>query len=637
MVLKNFFEDALATVHYRKGLGSVKESMVKEGLRSKGQNYGIEVVKEGGEYRPVLRWKANAPRELLRVEFVLDRKIPGSWSFFKHGYQSWTVTRSYRPGEVPLRPRRPWFMPFVDPVGAIQDNLGNLPSGKAGDFASESFTMLKNYDTGECELAGVSGDFSDFVYFRALIDDDGIRQIRIIYDYENFRLSDGSGERALEPLWIDSGDEEALLETYFDGIRKKRSIRIPSGIPAGWCSWYYYFHNLKIDDILENLDVCRKKKLPLDYFQIDDGWQLNVGDWLEMKPDFDGKMAYLSDEIHRAGYKSGLWLAPLSATIASNIFKKNPKWFIRGGLPILTKGRAYAGFNPGWSGGFFFGLDVTNPEAMEYLRTVIHTAAREWGYDVLKLDFLYSGALAGSCADNSLTRAERLKSALNAIREEAGPETFILGCGMPIMQGIGIVDGNRIGGDVSPNWIEKDEKTWGGESHVGTRNSLRNTLTRAYMHRRLWLNDPDCLMIRDTDTELSESERKMLRDVICISNGMLILSDNLARVTEEKFVEIRQCIAFSKKLNRGKVYPLGVMDTPHPAYLLNTAGALLALNFGDENSVVPLDADQLSRIFKSNGIKMPRAFTAETGEKFTLRELSRGLALEARSSIILTF
>jgi len=637
MILKNFFEEAQATVYYKKGLGIEREPMVKEGLRSKGLNYGIEVIKNGREYQPILRWKANAPKDLQRVEFILDREIPGSWSFFKHGYQSWTATRSYRPGEVPLKPRRPWYLPFLDPVGAIQDNLNNLPSGKAGDYASESFTMLKNYEAGECEMAGVCGDFTDFVYFRALIDNKGIRRIRIIYDYENFRLPDGPGERRLEPLFIDSGDEEALFESYFEGIKKKHSVRIPSGIPAGWCSWYYYFHDLKIDDILENLDVCRKKKLRLDYFQIDDGWQLNVGDWLEMKPDFAGKMAYLAEEIHRAGYRAGLWLAPLSATIASNIFKKNPDWFIRGGLPVLTKGKSYAGFNPGWSGGFFFGLDVTNPGAMEYLRKVIRTAAGEWGYDVLKLDFLYSGALSGSCVNNSLTRAERMKMALGAIREEAGADTFILGCGIPIMQGIGIVDGNRIGEDVSPNWIEKDEKTWGGESHVGTRNALRNTLNRAYMHRRLWLNDPDCLMIRDTDTNLSESERKMLRDVICVSNGMLIISDNLSRVSEEKFAEIRECIAFSKTLNGGKVYPLGVMDTSHPTYLLNTAGALLALNFGDESSVVPLDAEQIARIFKSNGIKIPKAFIAETGERFGLRELAQGLALKARSSLVLTF
>jgi alpha-galactosidase len=637
MVFKNFFEDAHPTVYYKTGLGIARETMLKEGLRSKGLNFGIEIIKNGKEYQPVLRWKANAPKKLHRVEFVLDREIPGNWSFFKHGYQSWTVTRSYRPGEVPRRPRRPWYMPLLDPVGAIQDNLNNLPSGKAGEYASESFTVLKNYETGDCGLAGVCGDFTDFVYFRALIDNSSIKRISVIYDYENFHLPDGSGERLLEPLYIDSGDEEALFESYLEGIKKKHSVRVPVGVPAGWCSWYYYFHKLKIDDILENLDVCRKKKLQLDYFQIDDGWQLNVGDWLEMKPDFDGKMAFLAEEIHRAGYKAGLWLAPLSATIASNIFKKNPDWFIRGGLPVITKGRACAGFNPGWNGGFFFGLDVTNPDAMEYLRTVIRTVAREWGYDVLKLDFLYSAALSGLCADNSLNRAERMKRALAAIRDESGRETFILGCGMPIMQGIGIVDGNRIGEDVSPNWVEKDEKTWGGESHVGTRNALRNTLNRAYMHRRLWLNDPDCLMIRDTDTNLSLSERKMLKDVICVSNGMLIISDNLSRVSEEKFEEIRQCVAFSKELNGGKVYPLGVMDTSHPTYLLNTAGALLALNFGDEYSVVPLDTDQLLRIFGYNGMKMPKSFTAETGEKFTLRELSQGLALQARSSIILRF
>ncbi|MDZ7733693.1 MAG: hypothetical protein U5R31_11885 [Acidimicrobiia bacterium] len=34
-----------------------------------------------------------------------------------------------------------------------------------------------------------------------------------------------------------------------------------------------------------------------------------------------------------------------------------------------------------------------------------------------------------------------------------------------------------------------------------TLNAWRNTLGRSFMHRKLWANDPDCLMLRSSDTE----------------------------------------------------------------------------------------------------------------------------------------
>ena len=34
-------------------------------------------------------------------------------------------------------------------------------------------------------------------------------------------------------------------------------------------------------------------------------------------------------------------------------------------------------------------------------------------------------------------------------------------------------------------------------------NGWRNTLARSFLHRSLWLNDPDCVMLRRSATELS--------------------------------------------------------------------------------------------------------------------------------------
>ena len=46
-----------------------------------------------------------------------------------------------------------------------------------------------------------------------------------------------------------------------------------------------------------------------------------------------------------------------------------------------------------------------------------------------------------------------------------------------------------------------------------TRNAFVNTCTRSFMHRRLWSNDPDCVMLRTDDTQLDPAAaRRVGRD-----------------------------------------------------------------------------------------------------------------------------
>ena len=70
-------------------------------------------------------------------------------------------------------------------------------------------------------------------------------------------------------------------------------------------------------------------------------------------------------------------------------------------------------------------------------------------------------------------------------------------------------------------------------SAVSTLNALRNVLSRWWMHDSLWLNDPDCLMVRDTDTALTPDEVRTLATVIALSGGMVLDSDNLRKLSDE--------------------------------------------------------------------------------------------------------
>ena len=95
------------------------------------------------------------------------------------------------------------------------------------------------------------------------------------------------------------------------------------------------------------------------------------------------------------------------------------------------------------------------------------------------------------------------------MRAGAGPDAFLLGCGCPLGAAVGAVDGMRIGPDVAPAWAPDRASAIPGlePTAPATRNAVRNVLSRAWMHRRLWLNDPDCLMARTRETEPDSRRR----------------------------------------------------------------------------------------------------------------------------------
>ena len=99
-----------------------------------------------------------------------------------------------------------------------------------------------------------------------------------------------------------------------------------------------------------------------------------------------------------------------------------------------------------------------------------------------------------------------MRAGFDAVRRGAGDDAFLLGCGVPLSNVVGVVDGNRIGADVAPSWntVNFETAAPGYERALpATVHSWQNTLARSFMHRKLWLNDPDCLMLRQSETQMT--------------------------------------------------------------------------------------------------------------------------------------
>ncbi|HAV77801.1 MAG TPA: alpha-galactosidase, partial [Anaerolineae bacterium] len=209
-----------------------------------------------------------------------------------------------------------------------------------------------------------------------------------------------------------------------------------------------------------------------------------------------------------------LWLSPFIVTPDLKIFHEHNDWILRGedGKPVT------AGMN--WTGKTF-ALDVTHPEVLEWLDSIIRKVVG-WGYGYLKLDFLYAGALNGKRYKN-IPREVAYRNAAKVLRDAAG-DAYILACGAPIIPSLGLCDGIRSGPDVSPYWLNKPLSVWlNNPNDQSTQNAIRTSI------HRLWLKplvniDPDVLYFRSKHNSLKPHEIQLLQDLGTIT-GFKATSD----------------------------------------------------------------------------------------------------------------
>ncbi len=348
-----------------------------------------------------------------------------------------------------------------------------------------------------------------------------ITRLALVYDVDGLLLEPGQYV-ALPPVALREGhDPLALIERYAEDVASRMRARVPGRVPTGWCSWYYFYDRVSEADVLANLEAMARERHPADFVQVDDGYQSATGDWLTPNAKFPSGMAALAARIREAGYRPGLWLAPFVLHESSAALRDHPENVLRTPAGDVL-------FVDTWLGRCAV-LDCTHPAAEAWLRTVIRTVVREWGYTYLKLDACSFAARPASTVRYhrpGTTALANLRRGLEIIREEAGEETFLLGCTCHFGPAIGLVDAMRVGPDV--------KETWAAGPHPSVRHAMRLTLQRNWMHRRWWVNDPDCLIVRDTDTSLDEAEVRFLATAIALTGGMVVASDDLPRLPEHR-------------------------------------------------------------------------------------------------------
>ncbi|NIM92312.1 MAG: hypothetical protein GTO18_01170 [Anaerolineales bacterium] len=508
---------------------------------------------------------------------------------YTNGWQAWNYAGSLGLEDSFPRTR---LGPFTKPMRV---NKGTPVPRRKGLVASDMFAVIGDRVTSRGIVAGFLSQEQAFGSFEAWLRPTN-PAIRMWANLDEVQLDPGGSFKTDWAclMWVDLNDAEPYSD-YLEIVAYENSARREHQTPVGWCSWYHAFEDISQEHIERNLEwvQANEAQIPLQVIQIDDGYEENVGDWFNVKDTFPDGIASLSTSIRDSGFTPGIWIAPFLAKRKSEIGKKNKDWILRNQINLPV--------SPGfiWDS-FPYVFDVTHPGVLDHLRKVIHRIVHEMGFKYLKLDFLFAGALPGKHFNPRVTRAQSLSRALRVIREAAGEETTLLGCGCPLGSGIGVFDMMRINPDVSPRW---NPEYWGVEAfleqeegHPATRNAIVTAVNRFPLHRRWWVNDPDCLLIRSTDTNLTEEEVRTLATVVSMSGGSMFVSDDLPALTDERISWLNRIIP---PLPRAAIVR-DWFDSPRPSKLVmplqgvtGSWNLIAVLNWHDQAADSKVDLNEM--------------------------------------------
>src|SRR4051794_9362835 len=187
---------------------------------------------------------------------------PARARVYEHGWQSWSPTTAYRLADRPSRP-----------VSELR-RVGNYRPDRTAP--AEAFW-------GEGLLAVDPGTGEGVHLFGAPSAAGSISSIQAVVDGGTVVVSaDGEGTTAVS----DRSGLDAALAGWAEGFAAAAGVGPLRSPPTVWCSWYHYYERVTQDDIEENLQAVDDLDLDIEVVQIDDGYEAEIGDWLELSDRF---------------------------------------------------------------------------------------------------------------------------------------------------------------------------------------------------------------------------------------------------------------------------------------------------------------------------------------------------------------
>ncbi len=525
----------------------------------------LEVFPNGKESSFVIRFSEGITLHdvIISVNYIFTENS----RVFCNGYQSWSVSREYTLNEKTTN--LSFLGKLINKAYALdryngQDRIKSR--NKKGTFLSYTYTYIKeSKDSKTIKLFGSLSERSGFTVYDI---NSSKNEILIKKDCEGLE----NINKYMFSLYEDEGSYEDVFDKYFEACKEKKTgspirssyLEDKARKYSGYTTWYNFYQDISQRKIHKNLYYYSEKNSSADIFQLDDGYQRFVGDWLDVDFEkFPTGMKKIALRIKSKNIMPGIWLAPFSVEKDSSLFREHPDWIVRD-----AKNKPYkAGSN--WSG--FYALDIDNRNVKNYLEKVFDTIINDWGFTFLKLDFLYSACILPR---NNKTRGQLMCEAMDFINETCR-NAVLLGCGVPLGPAFWNVDFCRIGADISLEWDNKPYMRLAVRERVSTRNSIINTIFRRHLDKRVFANDPDVFMLRISNCSMDYTQKYILGNINSAYGSLLFTSDEVDEYDDS------QDKLFYEVING--------MEKAHKEYIEND---ILILEFKDKKMFIPLKGNK---------------------------------------------
>lgn len=457
-------------------------------------NLDIKITEKDEFNHYIVMVKALKPLTLVNAHVKSFYELKNGDEFFLNGYQSWTDTHlanlKFKERDVKKIPSFILKHFGLDRYG--DNHIYNYDKNHLHGF---DLFYAKNYF---CYNLNYRNAFLIFSVNKIT------KELELISDIKGKFLEENEEFMVFDFKYF--AEKEKAMEAFNQDFSKK-SKKI-----FGYTSWYNYYQDINEEIILRDLNNFDKR---FDLFQIDDGYETFVGDWLDVdKRKFPNGLKPIVDKIHHNGLKAGLWLAPFVCETKSKTFQDHPDWIKKDELGNL----ALCGAN--WSG--FYALDLENEEVKDYLKECFKHY-NELGFDFYKLDFLYATNVASY---QNMTNAMATTKYYQFLKDIIG-DKLILGCGANMFQAYNLFDYMRIGPDVSLKFDDIWLMRHLHRERISTKVTLQNTIYRHIFDGKLFGNDPDVFLLRDNNMHMSVKNRHALITINSLFGSVFFTSDNL--------------------------------------------------------------------------------------------------------------
>jgi alpha-galactosidase len=509
--------------HGFKCLVKAQGKIIELNSKTNHDNVNLELKKTSHPLGTRMQWVLHPKVDVAMIETTLSfkHKVSKSTAMTFNGYQSWTDTQSLFVNDA--MPHLSWLAkPLVSKYQFDKYGDTLIHPFKHGKGHFHGFTYVALNDLHKTTLLASCDETTGFTIFE-------YHHARSLWTItkDNRDIHMNKSTILLDVILLQGSESEV-----FDAYSKSLNVILKSQEKVtGWTSWYYHYQNINEKIILENAYALKNSNAKINLIQIDDGYQTKIGDWLDIdESKFSQGLKSVADEIHNLGFKAGIWLAPCVCQLDSKLAQDHPDWLLKDQEGQLRLG----GSN--WGG--FAILDMQKDEVKDYLRSVFHIMLNDWGYDMVKLDFLYAACLFPT---QDKSRGQLMHEAMVFLRSCVG-DKLILGCGVPLGSAFGLVDYCRIGCDVGLDYNDKWFMKFMHRERISTYHAINNAIGRYPLSGRFFLNDPDVFILRSQGNILTPTQKHTLSLVNKFTHGLLFTSDDVREYDEEQMLLFQYCM-----------------------------------------------------------------------------------------------